>query len=219
MRIGLFGGTFNPIHNGHITVAGEVRALMRLAKIIFIPALTPPHKNTTALARAEDRYEMIRRAIAGNPGFDISDLEMKRPGPSYTIDTVRHFKKQVGAMNQIFLIMGVDAFTELDTWKSYRQLLCEVSFGVMARPAADAAGDCIRVVGDFLKSRISAEYRCLKYPDRFEHPKLQPVFIAGVSPVPISSTDVRQRIQNGESINNLVPEAVRTYIQQKGLYS
>ena len=134
MRIGLFGGTFNPIHRGHLWAASEVIKRFNLDQFFLIPAALPPHKTPGAVANADDRLEMIHLAIADLSGLTVSDVELNRPGPSYTIDTVRHFKNTLANDSRIYLIMGLDAFLEIDTWKSYTELLEQIAFIVMARP-------------------------------------------------------------------------------------
>ena len=132
-RIGLFGGTFNPIHLGHIQVVREVKAGFGLNKILIIPSALPPHKEPDGVVDAEDRLEMIRLAFSDDPNFVISDVELKRSGPSYTIDTVRHFKSISPENTKFYLIMGLDAFLEIDSWRSYNDLFLLIPFIVMSR--------------------------------------------------------------------------------------
>ncbi len=124
-RIGLFGGTFNPIHLGHLRTAVEVGEKLSLDVVFLIPSALPPHKDSTALISAEDRLAMARIAVEGSGLFQVSDVELMRSGPSYTIDTVRYFKSCFGDA-ALFLIVGADAFLELDTWKDYQTLLDEI---------------------------------------------------------------------------------------------
>ncbi|HSM73080.1 MAG TPA: nicotinate (nicotinamide) nucleotide adenylyltransferase, partial [Desulfobacterales bacterium] len=117
-RIGLFGGTFNPIHLGHLRSAQEVLEAFDLQRILLIPSALPPHKEPEFLANAADRLAMIRQATLGHTGLSVSDVEITRPGPSYTIDTVRFFKRSLPADTRLFLVVGLDAFLEIDSWKA-----------------------------------------------------------------------------------------------------
>jgi nicotinate-nucleotide adenylyltransferase len=119
MKIGLFGGTFDPIHFGHLRSALEVREACGLERVVLIPAAVPPHKGWGAMAAAADRLQMIELAVAGAPGLAVSDVELRRAGPSYTIDTIRDFQGEIPG-GEIALIVGLDAFLEIDTWKSFR---------------------------------------------------------------------------------------------------
>ena len=122
MRLGLFGGTFNPIHIGHLRAAVEVRESFRLDKVLLIPSAHPPHKNADDLASPEDRFEMVGLAIDGIPFLEASDVEIIRSGPSYTIETLQYFQRQYGSTSVIHFILGIDAFSEITTWKLYKRL-------------------------------------------------------------------------------------------------
>ncbi len=138
MRIGLFGGTFDPVHFGHLRAALEVKEGFGLARVFLIPAAAPPHKAREGVAPAGDRLRMVELAVDGEPGLMPSDVEIRREGPSYTIDTVTHFQREFAGVAEVFLIVGLDAFLEIDTWKSFRELLALVPVIVISRP--DAAG-------------------------------------------------------------------------------
>ena len=135
MKIGLFGGTFDPIHLGHLRAIKEVSERFGLSKTHLIPAALPPHKPNRDIATAKDRLEMIRLAVGSMAEFEISDIELNRSGPSYTIDTLKHFMAKTGATDQTYLIMGLDAFLEIDTWKAYLEIFKIVPVIIMARPA------------------------------------------------------------------------------------
>jgi nicotinate-nucleotide adenylyltransferase len=136
MRIGLFGGTFNPVHLGHLRAAVEVRQGFELDEIFLVPAALPPHKIPGDVAASADRLNMLNLALGADSGLKVSDVELNRSGPSYTIDTVQHFKQTLPAESRLFLIMGLDAFLEIDTWKSYRKLLTQIPLIVINRPRA-----------------------------------------------------------------------------------
>jgi nicotinate-nucleotide adenylyltransferase len=218
--IGLFGGTFNPIHLGHLQVAEEVRKGFGLEKIIFIPSAIPPHKGVDGLADAKDRYSMIVDAISSNKDFVVSDAEIHRKGPSYTIDTVLYFKNKYAGDTDCYLIVGLDAFLEIDTWRTFQELFNLIPFIVMTRPLADTRqpDDAQTVLENFIKSRVDHKYWFSHHKSCFCHPAKKPIFLVSVTPIDISSTGIRNRIKRGLSINHLVPESVEMNIQQKGLY-
>jgi nicotinate-nucleotide adenylyltransferase len=220
MRIGLFGGTFNPIHYGHLRTTREVKEHFRLDKICLIPSALPPHKEASAVANASDRIEMIRLAVARDPDFYVSDVELKRPGPSFTIDTVYHFKSQLPEDTELFLIMGLDAFLEIDTWKSYSNLFVLIPFIILSRPGAGYSDSHLqwKALEDYLKSKISDDYTFSSSKSCYVHGSKEPVFRMDVSPQNISSTKIRRRVQKGLSIQSLVPEKVEAFIKIKGLY-
>ena len=219
-RIGLFGGTFNPIHLGHVQVVREVKAGFGLDKILIIPSALPPHKELIGVVDAEDRLEMIRLAFSGDPNFVISDVELKRSGPSYTIDTVRHFKSISPENTKLYLIVGLDAFLEINTWKSYNDLFLLIPFIVMSRTVnkENSADLEWKSLNDYLQSKISKGYTFSIAQSSFIHDKKQPVCVFNVTPVDISSTTIRKRIKEGRSIERLVPDIVKDFIKTKGLY-
>ncbi len=220
MRIGLFGGTFNPVHCGHLRAALEVKEGFPLDACYWIPSAVPPHKSGRAVTGAADRVEMIRRAIDGCEGFTLCDVELQRSGPSYTVDTVAHLKNVLPKKTELYLLIGLDAFLEIDTWKDYRQLLKQLPFIVMTRP--DSGGKHLaepgRRVAEYLQKHISADYDCSRQPTCFTHQRLQAVFTFPVTLMDISSSGIRGLIQQGRSIRYLVPESVRAYIGEKGLF-
>jgi nicotinate-nucleotide adenylyltransferase len=221
MRVGLFGGTFDPVHLGHLRAALEVKEGFGLDQVVLIPAAIPPHKTRGGVAAPDDRLRMIELAAAGESGLRVSDVEIRRQGPSYTIDTVRHFRRQLAAADQIFLIMGRDAFLEIDSWKSFRELLALVAVIVITRP--DAEGRSCDPQGkeltDFIRSKISADLTVSGSPAVFSAPGIQAVTLFPVTALGISSSCIRNLVGSGRSIRFLVPGAVREYIQTKGLYS
>lgn len=192
MRIGLFGGTFNPIHVGHLINAQYIREEFDLHQVLFVPAKYPVHKKLENNITAEHRLEMIKLAIAGNNGFEVSSIELDRESSSYSIYTARQLLDE-NSGNEYYFILGYDAFNDIDTWKDYEELFRLVKFIVMKRP------------GDRLDSKF----------DRFAER-----ILCGDNPViEISSSAIRRRIREGNTIQYLVPEVVREYIIQKGLYS
>jgi len=219
-RIGLLGGTFNPVHLGHLRSAVEVQRRFALDSVCFIPSAIPPHKDSSSVADAMDRLEMIRMAISDYSALTVSDVELKRSGPSYTIDTVKHFKTFQNAQTDFYLIVGLDAFLEIDTWKSFRELFDLIPFIVMPRPGSDnmdsTAG--LKNLGNFLDAKIAKGYYFSKQDSCYIHEICKPVYICRVSQMDISSTTIRSMAQRGEPICFLVPSKVELFIKSKGLY-
>jgi nicotinate-nucleotide adenylyltransferase len=220
MRIGLFGGTFNPIHFGHLRAALEVRDAFPLDQCYLIPAAIPPHKRSKDLVAADARLDMIQMAIDGIAGMVVSDIELKRPGPSYTIDTVEILRGRLPRMCELYWILGLDAFLEIHTWKSYRKLLKTIPFIVTARPGAGepAVESGRRVLADYLNLRMSAGYTYSDIRGAFVHPCMPAVFVQNVTLIDVSSTKIRELVRAGRSINFLVPAGVEALIRNRGLY-
>ena len=218
-KVGLFGGTFNPVHLGHLRAAVEVKESFKLDKVFLIPAALPPHKMPGEVAAAADRLQMLDRAIGDATGLAVSDIELKRAGPSYTIDTVEHFKNSLPVNSRIFLIMGLDAFLEFDTWKSYKELLAQIPLIVIPRPRAEIRFDLSgEVMTKYIKTRISAEYEFSESQSSFTRADMPPIYFTQVSALDISSTMIRNLIRKGRSIQYLVPQKVAAFIQTEGLY-
>jgi nicotinate-nucleotide adenylyltransferase len=217
---GLFGGTFDPIHLGHLRVARDVKKAFSLSEMIFIPTLLPPHKKRSDMADAGDRLEMVRLAIGDEIGFSISDIEIRRAGFSYTIDTVRHFLKDQGNHTRFYLVMGLDAFLEMDTWKSYMELFRLISIVVVARKGdyLTKTANWTTVAEAFLKGTISDKYRYDSSSAVFLHPDLQPVHLYLTQPVNVSSTMIRGMLRSGENLADAVPPGIEEFIQHRGLY-
>ncbi len=220
-KIGLFGGTFNPIHRGHIKVAKEVKQGFGLDRIWLIPAAVPPHKEGGKIVPAEDRLEMIRLAVGNDLDFSVSDVELKRKGPSYTIDTLKHFKSILSDETFLYFIVGLDAFLEIDTWKSFGDLFNEVPFIAISRPGAGYFGKTAKkweTLEKLLFSKVSMAYHFDDAKQAYVHPEKKPVYVFDVTPIDISATEIRKRIRSGFSIESMVPEKVKEYIESKGLY-
>ena len=213
MRLGLFGGTFNPIHLGHLRAAIEVREAFNLDKLLLIPSANPPHKTAHQVANAENRLEMVRLAVQGVPFLEASDVELTRPGPSYTIETLRYFQDRFGSESDIHFIVGQDAFSEITTWKSYQALFVTAHFIVMTRPRSK-----LRRLEDFIHTQISAEYKYDPTSNQYSHSRWRTIFCLDITYLDISATKIREWIRRGLSIRFLVPDAVQSFIDKKGLY-
>jgi nicotinate-nucleotide adenylyltransferase len=213
VRLGLFGGTFNPIHLGHLRAAVEVREAFNLDRLLLIPSAQPPHKMAEHVANAEDRLEMVRLAIHGEPSLEVSDVELARPGLSYTIETLRYFQDRFGSESDIHFIVGQDAFSEITTWKSYQALFVTAHFIVMTRPRSK-----LRRLEDFIHTQISAEYKYDPTSNQYSHSRWRTIFCLDITYLDISATKIREWIRRGRSIRFLVPDAVQGFIDKKGLY-
>lgn len=215
--IAVYGGCFNPIHNGHLIVAEEIRQLFRLDKIIFVPAAQPPHKPANSLIDVQHRLNMVRLAIEDNPDFILSDIEISRGGTSYTIDTLRSLKRQYGNNIRLYFIVGSDAFLELDAWKQPKELFELAYFIVIERPGAS-----INKAIDFLEGFHPVQYQILNAPllgfDSFFMSAESKVFFAQATLANISSSGIRELVSYDKSLRYLVPDAVREYIEKNGLY-
>lgn len=221
MNIGLFGGTFDPIHLGHLRAVKEVSERFGLSLTYLIPAALPPHKPHQVISPVDDRLEMMHLAVGHLEAFEVSDIELRRTGPSYTIDTLKHFKDGSGAADHTFyLIMGLDAFLEIDTWKAYLDIFKRVPVIIMARPDGSPASleSPWQTVIEFVRQKISDSYRITDTGACHADGEYQPIHFIDVSLLDISGTRIRDFIRQGRSIQFLVPEKVERYIRQQGLY-
>lgn len=191
--IGIFGGTFNPIHNGHLLTAEDVREKLNLDRVLFIPAANPPHKKNNDLADACYRLEMVELAIRNNPCFSASDIEIKRGGVSYSIETIKTLKEIYQEGTRFFFIMGADSILEFMEWKEWESLLKLCNFVVAPRRGYE--------VGAGFKPALIKNVVFLK-TKMFD----------------ISSTEIREKIRNGESIRYFVPDVIAEYVKEHKLY-
>ena len=210
-RIGLFGGTFNPVHLGHLRAAEEVRIAFRLVKVIFMVSALPPHKDPSRIAKADHRYAMTQLAIRGNPHFEVSDYEMKKPGVSYSIDTVAWMKTHYPG--ELFFIVGLDAFRDIATWHRYDELLSLCHFVIMTRPGYHRFN-----LEDVLPNAIVRRYTYDRRHDSYIHPSGYKIFHQSVTLMDISSTNIRELLYERRSIRYLIPLAVEDYIESHHLY-
>lgn len=211
MKIGLFGGTFDPIHWGHLRSAEEVREAFRLDRVIFIPTSIQPLKNN-AVTSATDRLAMARLATADNRAFAVSDIELKRPGKSFTIDTLRYFAV-ARPKDSIFFVIGMDAFRDIGRWKDFKQLFTLSHFVVTSRPGSrDCFGPAVLPVAarkSFCYDRARSSFR---------HESGTRLHFLKLTDIAISASEIRARVRAGRSIRYLVPAQVERYIKRRGLY-
>ena len=193
-KIGIMGGTFNPIHYGHLLAAEECRRQLALDRVVFVPTGTPPHK-TNSVASSKDRYAMTLLATAEVRAFSVSRTEIDRLHPSHTVDTLEEFRKHSNAKSEFFFITGLDALLGIETWKDYMRLPSLCTLVSTTRPGYSSSG-----VGS-LPEEIRHELRLLEIPQ-----------------FAISSTEIRSRVRDGKGIRFLVPHLVEEYIECSGLY-
>lgn len=220
MHIGLFGGTFNPIHNCHLTIARQLRDRLSFDQILFIPTGDPPHKPADDLAPAMHRLEMVRLAIAGEPVFAVSDIEVRRPTKSYSIDTVRLLRAQYGADTELSFIVGLDAFLEFPTWRHAQDLLTLCHFVVVPRPGTAFASLADRP-GLPPVPRESLDALDGRTLDRVDVPMpggTRIMTLLRLPPCDISASDIRRRIRSGMSVASLLPAPVESYIMRFKIY-
>jgi len=199
MNIGILGGTFDPIHLAHLAVAEEARARLDLAEIIFVPAGQPWLKENSPISVAEHRLQMVRLAIADKPYFKLSTVEIDRAGPSYSVDTIAELQEQLGAGDELFVILGWDSLAELPLWREPAQLIRMCRLVAVPRPGYP--------VPDLQK--LEAKIPGLS----------QRVILMDKPEIDISATDIRKWAARGLSISHLVPEPVEGYIKQQRLYT
>lgn len=199
-RYGIMGGTFDPIHYGHLVAAEAARKRFDLEKVIFVPSGRPPHKKEKKISDTVHRYLMTVLATITNPYFEVSRIEVEREGYSYAIDTVSEFHKIYGKEADIFFITGGDAILEILTWKKVEELLRNCNFIAATRPGFNLEG---------LKDKLAEELPA------FLCEKIVPFQVPALA---ISSTDIRRRIENNEPIKYLLPEAVENYILKHRIY-
>jgi len=211
MRLALFGGSFNPIHLGHLRAAEEDRETMGLDLIYFVPAASPPHKAPIGLAPAEHRLEMVRLATKGNRYFMVSDVEIRRGGSSFTIDTVRHFRATMRAQPELYLIMGGDQFAELDTWKEADELTGSCNIVVHTRLSETELGTEVPLA-------ILNRFNYIEHEKFYVHSSGHTLNFVRTTFFPISATAIRHKLTAGRSIRYLVPGDVAEYIERHALY-
>ncbi len=212
-RIGLFGGTFNPIHFGHLRSAEDIYQSFRLDQVIFIPSAHPPHKKVQEIPPASLRVAMVQLAIADNPHFALSEVEVHREGKSYSFETIGYFRRQFGLQTNLYFILGLDAFLEVNTWKRYTELFELCHFIVMTRPG--------------FEKKFSPEHLPIDLAEHFCYDTLKAgyihrsgygVFPKEITALDISSTTIRRNFQKGLSVKYLLAPAVEEFIYRHNLY-
>ena len=211
--VGLFGGTFDPIHFGHLRAAEEVREGLGLSSVIFIPAALPPHKARGAVASSGHRLAMVRLAVEPNAYFNVSDAEVRRTGKSYSIETIRSFQQTSGPETSLYFVMGMDAFLEIATWKSVDRLFSLCHFVVMTRP-----GYVLRTLEEIVPLEIARQFCYDHNSECWNHESGYSIIPFEITHLDISATRIRDNIKMGRSMRFLVPEKVSDYIEKHGFY-
>jgi len=213
LRIGILGGTFDPIHLGHLRSAEEMCQHLDLELVYLIPSASPPHKTKEPVISFKHRLAMTRLASDSSPLLETMDLEGRRAGHSYSIETLREFHRIFPPNPEFFFIMGMDAFLEIKTWKEYKYLFDYAHFVILAR-----AGFQSHNLMSVLSELDAGIKRKKDESDLFVAPSGKTVMLIRAAVMDISSTRIRTMIKENRSIRFLVPESVRTYIAEKGLY-
>ena len=216
MKIGIFGGTFNPIHYGHLRSAEEIRTMFGLDRIFFVPSGNPPLKRKD-LADAKHRHKMVRMALRGNPYFEVLDIECIRPGKSYTVNTLELLVKKYTDVD-FYFILGIDAFLDIPNWREPEKILSLTNFIVLSRPGNNFEDLLGSPYLDIKKTGLGGLDRGGRESCRPALPNIRKVFLAKVTPIGISSTDIRKSVKKGSSIKYMLPENVESYIISKSLY-
>ena len=197
-KIAVFGGSFNPVHNGHIQVARYALSECALSKVVFLPNANPPHKGKVHMADAIHRYNMVSLAVSGIKDFCVSDYEMKSTAPSYTIDTMRHMHR-IYKESQLYFIIGADSLYTLHLWKSYNELIKECSFIVADRNCNEGSG-----IHSFAQ-KINEHGGNVK--------------VISMPKIDVTSTSIREKVLNGEDVSEFLPKGVNEYIKRNDLYT
>lgn len=196
MRLGIFGGSFDPPHLGHLILAESARSALRLDQVLFVPAADPPHKRGLPMTPAVHRVEMVRRAIANNADFALSDLDLTRPGPHYTVELLRLMGSAYPSA-ELYFLMGGDSLRDLPTWRDPAGIIAQVPLAVMARPGAQPDMAALETLIPGLSQRV---------------------MLIDAPEVAISATLIRDRCRAGQSIRYLVPDSVAQYITAQAIY-
>jgi nicotinate-nucleotide adenylyltransferase len=219
VRIGLLGGTLDPIHLGHIETAAAARRALDLDRVYVLPSHVPPHRSQQPVASGCHRFAMTALAVNGLDGLAASDVELRTPGPSYTADTLSRFRERSGlGPGQIFFITGADAFAEIETWYRYPEVLDLAHFVVVSRPGfpCERLRETLPALSLRMISATSSEPRTANREARLDSPS---IFLVDAPTPDVSSTGIRKRLADGEPITGLVPAAVERHIVQHGLYT
>jgi nicotinate-nucleotide adenylyltransferase len=216
-RIGIYGGSFNPIHFGHLRCAEEVRESCGLASVKLVPARTPPHKDAAGIAPAEHRVAMLERAVEGTPGLEVDPLELEREGPSWTIDTLREMKRRTPDPT-FALIVGLDTFREFHTWKDYEKIFQEVDLIVTSRPPDMVAEAENLVTFGRLPIAVTRSFCYDESVRCYTHHSGHRLEFQPVTCLDISASAVREALAQGRSARYLLPQPSLAYLDKHGLY-
>ncbi|MCK5680388.1 nicotinate-nucleotide adenylyltransferase [bacterium] len=213
-RIGILGGTFNPIHFGHLRVAEEVRQRFALEKLYLVPSARPPHKGDAEVVAAAERLAMVRKARRGNPFFATSSYECRRGGTSYSIETIKYFKRRF-PHSELYFVIGWDAWVEIATWWAFPEFFSTANFIVISRDGCEPGSDDL--VESLFPFALKGEF-CYEKSGCYRHISGCRLYFMAVTRLDISSSMVRKEVAAGRSLRYLVPDGVANYILKNGLY-
>jgi nicotinate-nucleotide adenylyltransferase len=211
-RLGILGGTFDPIHLGHLRAAEEIGEALSLEKVFLIPSASPPHKTEVPISPFHQRLAMARLGAGYSTLLEATDLEGRRPGPSYSIETLRQLQKIFKEDFELFFLMGSDAFLEIKSWREYSALFDYANFVIMKRSGVESH----RL--DALLQSLEPQFKKTPEEDVYTTPTGKRLIFIATAVMDISSTRIRKMVSEGKSIRFLVPELVREYIMSEGLY-
>ncbi|MGR2660279.1 nicotinate-nucleotide adenylyltransferase [Chromobacterium haemolyticum] len=209
MRLGLFGGTFDPIHNAHLRMADAFAAELALDQVRLIPAGRPYHRSQGPCAAPAQRLAMTELAVADHPRLTVDEREVRRPGAAYTIDTLEELRAELGPDAELWFLIGGDSLATLHTWKRWDELLRFANLAVALRPGFDPAG---------LSTPVQALWRARQVSDFSNRTASGTIRPLALPPVDIAATDIRQRLARGDAVDDVLPPAVLAYIRQHRLY-
>ena len=212
-RLGILGGTFNPIHLAHLRSAEELAEDLGLDHVLFIPSASPPHKRSAQVAPAHHRMAMVRLALRGNPRLRASTIEVDRGGHSYSVDTLRMLREKWGHRPEIFFIVGIDAFREVQMWKEYDEIFSLAHVVVISRPPDEA-----RPRRSLLPVAVRRQFCYLPKHEGFINRTGKKIIFRRVTALDISASGIRARLARGRSIRYLLPLPVQRYIEKHHLY-
>lgn len=213
-RIGILGGTLDPIHFGHLDTALAAREALALDRVVIVPARIPPHRTQQPVASPYHRFAMVALAVNGVDGLSVSDIELSSPGPSYTADTLERAREALGLnASQIFFITGADAFADIETWKRYPEVLDLAEFVAVSRPGVPVMS--LRHQLPALRDRMRLP---LRRSDLETTRTGTSIFLVDAPTSDVSSTEIRRRLHAGLPLGGLVPACIEHHIQQHGLY-
>lgn len=210
-RVGVYGGSFDPVHLGHLLPVEETRVRLGLDRVLYVPAYQPPHKLASPSASAHHRFAMLALALEPYPGLLLSDFEVARGGTTYTIETLRHLRAQNGD-TEVLLVLGSDSLAQIETWRSFREILAEFRLAVVAREGSERARLAASLPADVV-ARFAPEGAAPAGA-----PPEHTIFWGGNAPVTISSTWLRRAIPAGEDLSGSLPASVAAYLRKHGLY-
>jgi len=213
MKWGLFGGTFDPIHFGHLRAAEEMMDIFQLNRIIFVPSSRPPHKLEAEITSFYHREQMVRMSIEGNVNFSFSEVENLRAGKSYSVETVEYILNKYMENLELYFIVGQDAFEAVTTWKEWEKLLLLCNFAVMTRPGYKNKG-----LDNILTKEFASRFVYDKEVDGFKGPTGHIIYFRNTTFLDISSSRIRSMAKTGNSVRYLTPDNVRQYIAKNDLY-